>query len=230
MKTTTCCPVVELRQYSMNPGRRDDLIALFDEHLIEGQERYGMRVIGQYRDLNKPDHFVWIRGFADMDARRIALEGFYDGPIWAAHRAAANDTMADSSDVLLLKPARTASGFQINSLNRPPLDAITNPGSLILATIYSFDAPVDEKFVAMFESEIVPAARAAGAKLLGHYVTESARNTFPRLPVREGENVFVWFASFADHGAYAAFRSSSRVSSNSEEVLELAPTSRSLLR
>ena len=32
----TCCPVIELRQYVMKPGRCDDLIALFEEHFIEG--------------------------------------------------------------------------------------------------------------------------------------------------------------------------------------------------
>src|SRR5690348_8073698 len=37
--------------------------------------------------------------------------------------------------------------------------------------------------------------------LLGYYVTELAENTFPQLPVREGEHVFVWFASFADEEA-----------------------------
>lgn len=34
------------------------------------------------------------------------------------------------------------------------------------------------------------------------FETEPAENTFPRLPVREGEHMFVWFARFADVGAY----------------------------
>jgi hypothetical protein len=34
-----CCrTVVELRQYVARPGRRDELIALFEERFIEGQE------------------------------------------------------------------------------------------------------------------------------------------------------------------------------------------------
>jgi hypothetical protein len=110
-----CCPITELRQYTMKPGRRDDLIALFEEHFIEGQEAEGMRIIGQFRNRNNPDQFVWMRGFADMEARRKALEGFYFGPIWKEQRAAANDTIIDSDNVLLLKPARTASSFRFDA-------------------------------------------------------------------------------------------------------------------
>src|SRR5258708_22771892 len=71
-------------------------------------------------------------------------------------------------------------------------------GGVIIATIYAFDAPVDPRFVDFLENTMIPLLREAGATLLGHFVTEPSENTFPELPVREGENVFVWFASFAD--------------------------------
>jgi hypothetical protein len=76
-------------------------------------------------------------------------------------------------------------------------------------------------------------------------MTETAENTFPQLPVREGEHVFVWFASFADDEAYAAYQMALAESSawttslvpalqgwqaRPEEVLELVPTRRSLVR
>src|SRR5258708_23527431 len=77
------CPIIELRQYIHQPGLRDDFIALFDEHFIEEQERYGAHIIGQFRDRNHPDQFVWLRGFPDMQTRHTALEGFYhSSPIW----------------------------------------------------------------------------------------------------------------------------------------------------
>ena len=64
-----------------------------------------MRVIGQFRDLDDPDRFVWLRGFTDMEARTRALEAFYGGPVWKEHGPAANATMVDHTNVLLLKPA-----------------------------------------------------------------------------------------------------------------------------
>src|SRR5512143_3890578 len=37
------CAVVELRDYTLHPGRRDELIALFEGEFIEAQEAAGMR-------------------------------------------------------------------------------------------------------------------------------------------------------------------------------------------
>ena len=73
----TCCPVVELRQYTLVPNGRETLIALFEREFIETQEATGMIVIGQFRDVNNADRFVWLRGFNDMDARAVQLEEFY---------------------------------------------------------------------------------------------------------------------------------------------------------
>ncbi|GLV55562.1 NIPSNAP family containing protein [Dictyobacter sp. S3.2.2.5] len=240
-----CCPLVELRRYTLKPGRRDELIALFEEHFIEGQEKYGMRIIGLFRDLNRPDQFVWLRGFADMESRRRALEGFYYGPIWQAHRAAANDTMIDSDNVLLFRPAHPASSFHVDPSSRPALDAPETTGGFMLATLYAFAAPVASEFVTLFTQEMAPVLQAAGAHILGQFITESSENTFPALPVREGEYFFIWLASFADEAAYHAYRSALASDPTwrtslapalrdrtigPEEVLELQPTRRSLLR
>ena len=218
---------------------------MFEEHFIEGQEKEGLRVIGQFADRDRPDRFVWIRGFAGMEERRRALEAFYGGPIWTEHRAAANDTMIDSSDVLLLRPAGSDSGLRLDPARRATPAAPATPGGLVVATIYHFAAPVDARFVDFFESSVAPALAAAGATLHGRFVTEASENTFARLPVREGENVFVWLASFADDAAYADHQA--RLGrdprwrgalvpaleswlSKPAEVLELTPTRRSLLR
>ena len=102
--------VVELRQYTLRPGGRDVLVELFDREFVESQEALGMEIVGQFRDLDRPDRFVWLRGFPDMVRRRQALAAFYGGPVWQAHGPAANATMLDSDDVLLLRPA-TPVGF-----------------------------------------------------------------------------------------------------------------------
>jgi len=98
-------PVVELRQYTLHPGQRDVLIDLFDREFVETQEAVGMAILGQFRDLDDPDRFVWLRGFDDMPRRAQALGCFYGGPVWKAHKDQANATMIDSDDVLLLRPA-----------------------------------------------------------------------------------------------------------------------------
>jgi quinol monooxygenase YgiN len=197
-----CCPVLELRQYTRHPGKRDALIALFDRELVESQEALGMRIVGQFRDSEDPDRFVWLRGFRDMGSRAEASRAFYGGPVWKAHREEANATMVDSSDVLLLRPVDGRSAFPPPPSVRPPVGARERPASLVVATIYSRAAPVDDAFIRFFERQVRPVMTATGAQPLAWFQSEPAENTFPALPVRTGENVFVWFSSFASQEQY----------------------------
>ncbi|MGF6883861.1 quinol monooxygenase YgiN [Nocardia sp. GAS34] len=189
--------VFELRQYTVHPGQRDVLIDLFDREFVETQEEAGIRVIGQFRDEDDPDRFVWIRGFPDMNARREALTAFYiHGAAWRTHRSAAGATMLDTDNVLLLRPARSESGFTLSSA-RPALDADTLPNSRVTLTIYH-PAISGEDFAAFFEQHVKPMMAETAAPPVAYLSTEPAPNTYPALPVRTDENVFVWLAVFAD--------------------------------
>jgi NIPSNAP len=193
--------IVELRQYTLERGQRDVLIELFDREFVESQEALGMKVIGQFRVIDDPDRFTWLRGFADMTTRARALEAFYDGPVWAQHRDAANATMIDSDDVLLLRPLHPDSGFALDRA-RPPRGSTTIPEGLIVATIYYTELGKWDELTALVESALAPALRRAGASILALLVTKRSPNNFPRLPVREGEDVLVCFTAFADEAAY----------------------------
>ncbi len=244
LKEKTCSPIVELRQYTLHPGQRDVLIELFDREFIEPQEALGMKVIGQFRDLDDPDRFVWLRGYQGMPSRAEGLNSFYGGPVWKAHREAANATMIDSDNVLLLRPARKGSGFALENSLRPPPGSTDIPEGIITAAIYALQVP-GEEFVSFFERSVEPALLDAGVPVLACFLTEDSPNNYPALPVREGEQVFVWFASFQDKAAYAVYeahlaasqewrgevsRALARRIKGSPQVLRLSPSARSQLR
>lgn len=237
-------PIVELRQYTLKPGQRDVLIDLFDREFVESQEAVGMKVIGQFRDLDDPNRFVWLRGFPDMPARAQGLAAFYGGPVWKAHREAANATMIDSDNVLLLRPADPAAGFALEHRTRAPQGAHEVPPGLVVATIYYLDAAAGTDFPAFFARSLRPELTDSGAEILACFVTEHAENNFPALPVRAGEQVFVSFVLFADQAAYERHvevraRSArwtgeiapelARRLNGPPEVLRLSPTARSHL-
>jgi len=201
MRTPICCLVLELRQYTLKPGLRDVLIELFEREFVESQEALGMTLVGQFRDLDDPNRFVWLRGFADMKTRAQALDDFYGGPVWKAHREAANDTMIDSDNVLLLRPARPASGFSLANADRQKPGASDNPRGLVVATIYHL-RDASEDTLDFFERAIQSEMTKSGAPVIAYFVTEAHPNTFPALPVREGANVLVWFSVFPDEKAY----------------------------
>ena len=195
-------PIVELRMYALHPGRRDDLIRLFERQFIESQEAVGMHIIGQFYDLDDPNRFIWVRGFNDMQARAESLQAFYGGPVWKAHREAANATMIDSDNVLLLRLPSGNRGFSFKSPSRPGLSSISKQSGFVAVTIYYFEKPVTSGFTSYFENTIQPVAMQTGANVLAHFITEDSLNTFPQLPVREGVHAFVWFAGFHDADSY----------------------------
>jgi quinol monooxygenase YgiN len=231
--------VLELRQYTLRAGQRDTLISIFERNFIESQNALGAHVIGSFRDLDDPDRFVWIRGFADMQARQMALEAFYGGPVWREHAKEANATMIDSGNVLLLRPAAPGQGFS-------HLDAPNGgSGAIIGATIHYLGAVDAAQFATFFQNTIAPKLTAAGVQPIACLVTEESANNFPRLPVRDGERTFIWFAHWRSVAEHAAFLSRFSALSGwrdaapeailpalmqKPERLRLAPTQRSALR
>ncbi|WP_363799675.1 NIPSNAP family protein [Lysobacter firmicutimachus] len=234
--------VIELRRYRLHPGRRDELIELFEREFVESQEAVGMHLIGQFRDLDDPDRYTWIRGFPDHTVRRSALEGFYGGPTWKRHREAANATMLDSDDVLMLKPAWPGSSFAAARQARAAPGAADEAAQgRILAGVCALNQAGVAGFAATFEREFVPVLRAVGAELLGVYLSDDTPNKFPRLPVREDGPHLVWFARVGDAAAAARLQADpvwrARWAQAEREALReppqwlrLAPTPRSELR
>ena len=185
------CNVVELRQYTLHPGGREALIELFDRAFVEPQEAEGMTVIGQFRDLDADDRFVWLRGFADMDRRASALAAFYGGPVWQQHRNEANATMIDSDDVLLLRPAWSGSGIDMRGRSRPAGSMrLHRPGLLHLGVLPLHTRP-DEALLHRCREQVAASLQHGGGEVLGWYATHEAANNFPRLPVREDTQVLV---------------------------------------
>ncbi len=230
--------VLELRQYTLHPQGRDALIEVFEAHFIDSQEAVGAQVLGSFRDLDDPDRFVWLRGFADMATRADGLTRFYGGPVWRAHRDAANATMLDSDNVLLLHP---------DAPRRSAFDGLSRAGGkpgvygLTLHDLADVDA---EAFAAFFASAVTPALEAAGLQVLT-FRTAGAANNFPPLPIRERDRVFGWLGRWDDEAAMqSTWRGLDQTSGWREradgmlmpalmrkpERLRLAPTTASRLR
>lgn len=192
--------IIELRRYTLREGRRDELIELFDREFVETQEELGTVVLGQFRDLDRPEQFVWLRGFTDMPSRRAALTAFYSGPVWAKHGPAANATMLDSDDVLLLRDIVAVPVFDRGT---------ADPETVLHATIWYWAGPFPE-----------PTERVNDTLALLR--TEYAENDFPRLPIREEEHALVWLTR-------SPLRTEAPDQVVKTEHLRLSPTRRSAL-
>lgn len=190
--------VFELRQYTLRGGQRDTLISLFETHFIESQIAVGADVIGLFRDLDDPDRLVWIRGFRDMSARRQALESFYGGPVWHTYGPAANATMVDSDNVLLLRPAAAGQGFGALATTR------ASAGVVFGADIHYLDTAPIVEFSHFFDRILLPQYTGAGAQVIARLATEEAKND-SRLPVRESDNTYVCLTRWPSLEAHDGF-------------------------
>src|SRR5262249_44072620 len=111
-----------------------------------------------------------------------------------------------------------------------------NEGGVVEVLIVPLEeAPAARESIEVLEASAREFAEARGGVLIATFVTEESENTFPILPVREGEFVFV---AFAGHSVANEKPSSTSLSNlahavdtapDSIELLRLSPTSRSLL-
>jgi hypothetical protein len=188
--------IVELRNYRLEPTRRQEFIDHFERQLVHTQEAAGIGVLGQFTVVNAPDRFVWLRMFADMASRRDALQRFYSGPVWQQHGPLANKIMTESDDVLLLRPSATspdlAAGYRPDP-SMPPNPRRDDGGVVLVAitTLAGCANDLDPQLAAALER----AARDLNVRELGRMVVEPSPNDFPRLPVRQPRGTFVWLLS-----------------------------------
>jgi hypothetical protein len=213
-KSLAASRVVELRRYSLRRGAFEDLLRLFEERLVAGQEEAGMRIGGIFADEDEPDSFIWWRGFADMKNRRQALEAFYNGPVWRQYRDRANSTMLDSDDVILLRHTDPPHG---GGADRGPGEG----GRDAIATAilrHSGSSELEYWFSTEFHLALEETLGASVAT----WRSEPAQNTFPRLPVRP-EPALVWTATFPSQFDREA--ALTRLGETLPQLLERAPRS-----
>lgn len=236
--------VIEFRQYKLTDGSQEKFVELFDREFTETQEALGIRLIGQFNDVDRPDRFTWVREFPNMTERAKMLDAFYNGPVWHQWRGVANPMLYDNDNVLLLREAKDGSGFG-PSKARPPQGAKRASGKTYVAVVeYLWKDPA-EGFADFFVDRMVPALQHAGLSVLGSYVPEEEPNNFPRLPTRPDRKILVWFTRVDNVGDFDAAQRRLRKSKDWKEglgaqmtaaeerpaqVLFLAPTPRSALQ
>ena len=236
---TVAAPALfELRNYSTRPGRRDALVDLFERHFLDAYEAAGARVVGTFMNQRDPDRWVWIRAFADNRARGEALDGFYRSPEWLARRAAANDTIADISDALLL---RLRFG-EFASLRAPDGDS-GQPASVVECLRWFPREGQAARLADRVLADLVPLLARLGAIAAAVLESVALPNSYPRLPLREDAAVVVLTryadamscqAALASRDRSAAWRQAidgiDRLAVRPLEAWPLQPTARSALR
>jgi hypothetical protein len=76
------------------------------------------------------------------------------------------------------------------------------------ATVFPLHEPASPALLEFCRHRMTPTLQRGGARQMAWYCTETSANTFPSLPVREGECVLLGLAVFGDEAALQSFANS----------------------
>lgn len=95
----------ELRTYTANEGKLDDLVSRFKNYTIRLFESHGMKIEGFWIPVeNTEQKLVYILSYPSLEAREDSWEKFQNDPKWIAARDASNsngDILANKESVYL---------------------------------------------------------------------------------------------------------------------------------
>ena len=72
----------ELRQYTINEGRREEFVRLMEEQIIPFQVSQGMTILGSFISEEDESTYVWIRRFHSEEEREQLYEAVYASDHW----------------------------------------------------------------------------------------------------------------------------------------------------
>ena len=201
--------VLEVRNYLIKPNMQQHFIDYFEQHFITSQREVGMHVLGQFRPIGEPDHYVWIRGFEDMEARLKGLQGFYGGSFWAKHRNTTNSMILDNDNVLLLRPLTDIDdltcGATADSVAAELASATISPHTgLIVLEHYQAETGQRQTLIEAVQGKVLPLYAHEGIQLRGLFVAEMSENTYPRLPVIQNPDELVVITAYENEKVYHA--------------------------
>ena len=188
--------VIEFRRYTVATGQRDRFTRYFDTYFPEAFEQLGAMVFGQFHERGNADHFTWLRGFKDINARPIVNSAFYYGPLWKEHRIKVNAILPDSDNVMLLRPADTEDRIPV----LPAVDPVDEPAGahgIVVAEIFPVNKGSEDAFAKQARAGFAHYAT-AGVRPAGVLVSLDVPNNFPQLPIRTDGPFLVWLGVVRD--------------------------------
>ena len=72
----------ELRQYTINEGKREAFVQLMEEQIIPFQTQQGMTILGSFVSEEDDNTYVWIRRFHSEDERERLYDAVYNSEHW----------------------------------------------------------------------------------------------------------------------------------------------------
>jgi hypothetical protein len=213
--------VLELRNYLVRQGRRDEFINLFEENFVGSQNILGACILGQYRVKGAADNFFWIRAFRDMPARYKFLNDFYFGsPAWKQHKSEANSMLLNNDNVYLLQPLNlkdssndAESSFNTNWFGQEKGIAVVD---------FYISNTKREKLIEFIRKKYSSILNASKIENASFWTSETTPNDFTGLPVFQDKNLLVQITFYKNESEYQSKMKDAHFKMNDELKSEMA--------
>ncbi|MGH8916301.1 MAG: NIPSNAP family protein [Acidimicrobiia bacterium] len=74
--------LIEIRRYTLEPGRRAEFVRWFENEVRPAMEAAGIAILGSFESVDDPDAFVYMRGFDNEQQRGRLTAAFHSGEVW----------------------------------------------------------------------------------------------------------------------------------------------------
>ena len=189
---------IELRNYLIRPGQRDNYITAFETKLVDTLNLMKNYVFGQFRVKDAQDNFVWIRGFESMDSRKEGLKKFFSSDFWARNQSVPGKYLLNYMNVYLLRPFDI---YDQDNLKPFKGEWFGKPKGVVVVDFYVANDRRPQ-LIAFVKSKYDSIVRAAGVNNISYWVSEPEPNNYPDLPVFQDKNLLVSISIFKDEKTY----------------------------
>ena len=74
--------LLEIRTYTLHPGKRPEFVAWFEQEVAPAMEAAGMTILGSFESIEDDNVFVYLRQFVDGEKRNRLTAAFYASEPW----------------------------------------------------------------------------------------------------------------------------------------------------
>jgi hypothetical protein len=99
--------IVELRQYHLRPGQRDNWVKCMEEEIIPFQVKMGMVILGSFVGEDDDSVYVWLRRFESEAERKRLYDAVYQSDYWKNEISPRVGTMIDREKIKVTRLVAT---------------------------------------------------------------------------------------------------------------------------
>jgi hypothetical protein len=198
-KGTQHVQVIELRNYLLRPGHRDQFISEFEDKLVDTLNARGNLILGQFRVKGAEDNFLWIRGFRDMPSRAKALREFYSSDYWATQEHIPIRHLLNYGNVHLLKPLDISKNKEENF--GFPMEWFGRPKGVAVVDLYVANERLND-LIDFFRTRYDSLLKASGLNEISYWISEQKPNDYPGIPAFQDKNLLVTISFYKNEQEY----------------------------